>query len=131
MVNVNVENRNLASTSPASILAVAAGRRKMLPPTTPQSAQWFGQYPNANFAVITGVDTVVLDLDIRPGKDGVAELAALESAAGQTLPATVTVLSGSGTGAKHLYFKLPQNVGPLQKPERHHGHRLPAITTGE
>ena len=34
-------------------------------------AVWIGQYPNANFAVITGVDTVVLDLDVRPGKDGV------------------------------------------------------------
>jgi hypothetical protein len=78
---------------------------------------WIGQYPNANFAVITGVGTVVLDLDVRPGKDGVAELAALEAKAGQSLPATVTVLSGSGTGAKHLYFKVPQDLGRLQKPK--------------
>ena len=80
-------------------------------------AVWISQHPNANFAVITGVDTVVLDLDIRPGKDGVAELAALEAKAGQGLPATVTVLSGSGTGAKHLYFKIPQDVAKLQKPK--------------
>ena len=80
-------------------------------------AVWIGQYPNANFAVITGVDTVVLDLDVRPGKDGVAELAALEAKAGQSLPATVTVLTGSGTGAKHLYFKVPQNLSRLQKPK--------------
>jgi hypothetical protein len=80
-------------------------------------AGWIGQYPNANFAVITGVDTVVLDLDVRPGKDGVAELAALEAKAGQSLPSTITVLSGSGSGGKHLYFKLPQDLARLQKPK--------------
>jgi len=86
-------------------------------------ALWIGQYPNANFAVITGSDTVVLDLDVRPAesgkpaKDGVAELAHLENTAGQRIPPTVTVFSGSGTGAKHLYFTVPQNVGILQKPK--------------
>jgi hypothetical protein len=85
--------------------------------------QWFGQYPDANFAAITGIDTVVLDLDVRPGgpgkpaKDGIAELACLENTAGQRIPPTVTVFSGSGTGAKHLYFTVPQNVGQLQKPK--------------
>jgi hypothetical protein len=79
-------------------------------------AVWIGQHPQANFAVITGVDTVVLDLDIRPGKDGVAELAALEAKSGKCLPPTVTVLSGSGTGAKHLYFKVPPDLARLQKP---------------
>jgi hypothetical protein len=85
--------------------------------------QWFGQYPDANFAAITGIDTVVLDLDVRPGgpgkpaKDGIAELAHLENTAAQQIPPTVTVFSGSGTGAKHLYFAIPQNVGQLQKPK--------------
>ncbi len=31
-------------------------------------ALWIGQYPNANFAVITGIDTVVLDLTFAPAK---------------------------------------------------------------
>jgi len=85
--------------------------------------QWFGQYPDANFAAITGIDTVVLDLDVRPStpskpaKDGIAELAHLESMAGQRISPTVTVLSGSGTGAKHLYFTVPQNLLQLQKPK--------------
>src|SRR5271157_403072 len=80
---------------------------------------WIGQYPNGNFAVITGIDTVVLDLDVRPseGKDGVAEMSALEATAGQQLPPTVTVLSGSGTGSKHLYFRVPKTVTHLQKPK--------------
>jgi hypothetical protein len=93
--------------------------------TTDQTTirQWLGQYPDANFAAITGIDTVVLDLDVRPGgpgkpaKDGLAELANLENTAGQRIPPTVTVFSGSGTGAKHLYFTVPQNVGQLQKPK--------------
>jgi hypothetical protein len=80
-------------------------------------ALWIGQHPQANFAVITGIHTVVLDLDVRPGKDGVAELAALEAKAGQTLPATVTVLTGSGTGAQHRYFKVPPDLARLQKPK--------------
>ena len=80
-------------------------------------AVWIGQYPNANFAVITGINTVALDLDVRPGKDGVAELAALEATAGESVPSTVTVFSGSGTGAKHLYFKVPPDVARLQKPK--------------
>jgi hypothetical protein len=86
--------------------------------TDPQTiSRWVAEFPNANFAVITGVDTVVLDLDIRPGKNGVEELARLEAEAGQTIPPTVTVMSGSGTGAKHLYFTVPPDVANLQKPK--------------
>ena len=79
--------------------------------------QWIEQYPGANFGVIAGVETVVLDLDIRPEKNGVQEIAQLELTAGQTLPPTTTVLSGSGSGAKHLYFKIPSNLDQLQKPK--------------
>lgn len=78
---------------------------------------WLNDFPAANFAVITGVQSVVLDLDIRPGKNGVLELSELEAAAGQTIPPTVTVLSGSGNGAKHLYFKIPPDVANLQRPK--------------
>ena len=80
-------------------------------------SEWCRAYPDANFAVVTGVASVVLDLDVRPEKDGVAELEQIETAAGHTLPPTITVLSGSGTGAKHLYFALPSNLKALQKPK--------------
>lgn len=59
----------------------------------------------------------MLDLDVRPGKNGVEELTRLEIGAGQALPPTVTVMSGSGTGAKHLYFKIPGDIVNLQKPK--------------
>jgi len=79
--------------------------------------RWFALYPSANFAIISGVDSVVLDLDVRPDKNGVAEMEQLETAAGQALPPTVTVLSGSGTGAKHVYFAVPPDLDRLQKPK--------------
>lgn len=78
---------------------------------------WAAQFPHANFAVVTGVDTVVLDLDVRPGKSGVEELARLETEAGEKIPPTVTVLSGSGSGATHLYFNVPPDIGTFQKPK--------------
>ncbi|MCZ2154059.1 MAG: bifunctional DNA primase/polymerase [Bryobacterales bacterium] len=36
--------------------------------------QWFNQHPNGNFALVSGVETVALDFDVRPGKDGISEL---------------------------------------------------------
>ncbi len=81
-------------------------------------AGWIGKYTNAIFAVITGVDTVVLDLDVRPGKDGVAELAALEAEAGKCLPATVTVFSGSGTGAKQPVLQSSTRLGTAPEAQR-------------
>lgn len=87
--------------------------------TTDQSTirQWFNQHPNGNFAVISGVNTVALDFDVRQGKDGIAELHQLEAASGQQLPPTITVLSGSGTGAQHRYFRIPADVDALKKPK--------------
>jgi hypothetical protein len=80
-------------------------------------SRWCDDLPNANFAVITGQDTVVLDLDVRPGKNGVEELARLATEKGQSIPATITVVSGSGSGAQHLYFTVPADVADLQKPK--------------
>jgi Bifunctional DNA primase/polymerase, N-terminal len=95
-----------------------AGWQRKNATTDPETiSRWFKDFPNANFAVITGVDSVVLDLDIRPGKNGVEELARLEAESGQTVPATVTVMSGSGSGAKHLYFRVPPDVALLQTPK--------------
>ena len=92
-------------------------------------AGWCIEYPHSNFAVVTGSASVVLDLDVRreepakngksakPAKNGVVELAELEESAGQNVPPTVTVVSGGGSGAKHVYFKVPNNPAMLQKPK--------------
>ncbi len=48
--------------------------------------QWFHQHPNGNFAVVSGVKTVALDFDVRPGKNGIVELSQLEADSGKQLP---------------------------------------------
>src|SRR5579872_3184921 len=70
-----------------------------------QLAKWLADYPDANFAVMCFYVIVVLDLDVKPGKDGVAELRLLEEAAGEPLKETITVISGSG--GEHRYFRYP------------------------
>lgn len=85
--------------------------------------QWYAENPNANFAVVAGFSSVVLDLDVRsaedgkPAKNGVDSLAQLEAQSGHQIPPTVTVLSGSGSGSKHLYFKTPLGFDLLAKPK--------------
>jgi hypothetical protein len=80
--------------------------------------QWFNQHPHGNFAVVSGVNTVALDFDVRPEKDGIAELRQLETAAGQQLPPTVTVLSGSGTQRRIIRVMKEPEVKRLKKPNQ-------------
>lgn len=69
---------------------------------------WFSKYPDANYAVRTGESAIVVDVDMKEGKDGVASMAKLECDCGQTIPATVTAPSGRNNGSKHLYFAMPE-----------------------
>jgi hypothetical protein len=71
-----------------------------------QLAAWREQYPFAHWAVATGARSgvIVIDLDRKPGKDGIALLAAMAKARGG-LPRTRMVRTGSG--GLHLYFKHP------------------------
>ena len=86
--------------------------------------EWFDNAPGANFAVITGIQTVVLDLDVKPGKDGNAALAKLEADAGQQLSPTVTAFSGT-PGARHLYYKVPRSAPSKNRREP------PELTSGD
>lgn len=72
-------------------------------------ADWFQRWPDANLAVVTGLVSalVVLDLDPRRGAD--AALTGLERAHG-ALPETVE--SQTGGGGRHLYFAHPGEVVP-------------------
>jgi hypothetical protein len=71
-----------------------------------QIRAWWTKWPDANVAVATGSasNLVVLDLDIKPGKDGRAALRVLEAQHGP-LPTTPKVETGSG--GEHLYFSHP------------------------
>jgi hypothetical protein len=65
---------------------------------------WWGGWPNANIAIVTG-SVVVLDVDPRHGGD--AALAEIERKHG-VLPATRRAHTGGG--GMHLYFAPPPNV---------------------
>lgn len=77
-------------------------------------ANWWRKKPNANIAIITGRKNkegldegsglVVVDVDVKPGRDGKEQLDHLQQLIGK-FPETPTVNTGSG--GLHLYFKHP------------------------
>lgn len=68
---------------------------------------WYSDAPNANVAIATGRGLLVIDVDQKPDKDGVASLRALEAQHGE-LPLTRTIQTGSG--GYHLYFGYPPEL---------------------
>jgi hypothetical protein len=72
-----------------------------------QLQAWRERYPLANWGIATGARSglVVVDLDIKPGKDGRASLKALG-----TVPRTRVIRTGSG--GLHLYFQHPGGYVP-------------------
>jgi len=72
--------------------------------------RWFKKYPYSNWGVLTGERVILIDADTnKPEKgNGVTSLTELEQQTDTTIPATITVFSGSGNGAKHLYFIVPE-----------------------
>lgn len=73
-----------------------------------QINEWFEQHPTANVAIVTGAASgiVVVDLDVKPGKNGIESLDALNL----DLPPTAVVTTGSG--GRHLYFAHPGGSVP-------------------
>lgn len=90
--------------------AIAGGFTKAT--TDPEQIGAFWDYrPGCNVGIATGGlsrGLVVIDLDVKDGEDGVAELRAWEAAHGE-LPATATVVTGSG--GMHLYYLANEPVG--------------------
>ncbi|MCU0836290.1 MAG: bifunctional DNA primase/polymerase [Chromatiaceae bacterium] len=78
-------------------------------PEVTEVADWFQRWPDANLAVVTGLVSalVVLDLAPRPGAD--TGLPGSEQAH-RALPETVE--SQTGAGGRHLYFTHPGEVLP-------------------
>lgn len=76
-------------------------------PTASEVAGWFGRWPGANLAIVTGRQSglVVLDVDVRHG--GAQSLAELE-AEHESLP--LTIAAATGGGGRHLYFSHPGGV---------------------
>ena len=69
--------------------------------------QWFRHWPDANIAIVTGVVSglVVLDIDPRQGAD-----AALQELVRLHGPMTQTVEARTGGGGCHLYFDHPGEI---------------------
>lgn len=78
--------------------------------------EWWKERPDANIGIATGKvsNLVVLDVDIKPEKDGSQLLKMIESKYGP-LPSTVAVQTGSG--GKHLFFKYPDGLQRMQSIE--------------
>lgn len=73
----------------------------------PEIAVWFGRWPDANIAIVTGVVSglVVLDLDPRHGAE--ASLGQIQREHG---PLPDTVEASTGGGGRHLYFAHPGEI---------------------
>ncbi len=69
-----------------------------------QIRTWWGEWPDSNVAIATGIASglVVLDVDGSDGKEALAELEQQHS----NLPPTHTVSTGGG--GLHFYFAYPQ-----------------------
>ena len=72
---------------------------------TIQISEWLGTTPEANVAILTGSESgvVVVDVDMKNGKNGKATLAALVKQHG----GFTTRTASSPTGGAHYYFKWP------------------------
>jgi hypothetical protein len=77
----------------------------------PEIGDWFRRWPDANIAVVTGVVSgiVVLDLDPRQGAD--KSLHELQRPGGTFVE---TIESLTGEGRRHLYFAHPGDITPTR-----------------
>lgn len=67
-----------------------------------QIRKWWNTNPDRNIALVPGPDTVVIDVDVRDGKEGDKSLRLLEML-NDDLPATWIVTTASG--GQHRYFR--------------------------
>lgn len=88
------------------------GKRPLLPwlefqrrrATPAEIDRWFGRWPRANVAIVTGALSGLVVLDVDPRHGGAESLAQLEIDHG---PLARTVEATTGGGGRHLYFEHP------------------------
>jgi hypothetical protein len=76
-------------------------------PEATEINDWFRHWPDANIAVVTGVVSGVVVLDIDPRHGGDSSFQALER---QHAPVSETVEARTGGGGRHLYFAHPGEI---------------------
>jgi hypothetical protein len=84
-----------------------SGYQKLASSDPEKIRQWSSQFPGCNFGVLTGNGTLVLDVDIKPDRNGEESLENLILEHGP-LPDTWTVLTGGG--GMHYWFTYPQDL---------------------
>ncbi|MGA7412524.1 MAG: bifunctional DNA primase/polymerase, partial [Bryobacteraceae bacterium] len=72
---------------------------------------WWEQWPDANVAVLLE-DLFLVDIDMKPGVDGLASLARYESEHGKLI---TPCRQASGGGGRHFFFRMPD------RPIKHSG----------
>mgnify|MGYP006278692985 CR=1 FL=1 len=75
--------------------------------------KWWGQYPQANVGVATGMVSGVVVLDVDPRDGGDASLANLEAEHG---PLPTTLVTRTGSGGSHYWFACPDGGLHSRKP---------------
>lgn len=73
-------------------------------PTREEVEAWYAQRPDANVAIVTGILSGLIVVDVDPGHGGDSSLRRLERAHSK-IPATMTAKTGGG--GRHLYFLHP------------------------
>ena len=76
-------------------------------PAAAEVAGWYGRWPEANVAIVTGVVSGLVVLDVDAGHGGAQSLVGLEAAHG---PLTRTITAATGGGGRHLYFSHPGGI---------------------
>lgn len=72
---------------------------------------WYVRHPGTNIGIRTGVISgiVVLDIDVKPGQQGLESIAALIEKYG---PLPETLEAETGSGGVHLFFRAPKDPVP-------------------
>jgi hypothetical protein len=76
-------------------------------PDATEVAEWFRRWPDANIAVVTGIVSGVVVLDLDPRHGAGASLQELERKHGSI---SSTVEARTGGGGRHLYFAHPREM---------------------
>lgn len=71
-----------------------------------QIRDWWSQWPDANIGGLCGDDWLVVDVDVKDGKQGSESVAALQADHGEFPPTRQHV---TPTGGWHLIFRVPSN----------------------
>jgi hypothetical protein len=69
------------------------------------------KHPGANIGIVTGAGLVVIDVDVKAGKTGKADMQKIAEDLGLPRDWLDTFIVGTPSGGLHLYFTIPVDIG--------------------